>query len=141
MLHLQNKLNPLSYTIPETTVEELAEFLVKKLNLNGVKVIGNLDKKISRISVPYHVLGDANYAITLADEGKVDCFLAMEVVDFTLAEYVRDTSMTADDTAIISMGHFNTEEPGKRYMTTYIPTAIGADMDYAAHRHRLYPSS
>lgn len=128
VLALDNKLNPLSYVIPETTVKELAEMLVEKLRLNGVKVIGDEDMKVSRIAVPYHVLGDANYAINLADEGKVDCFLTMEVVDYTLAEYVRDSSMTDHGTAIISMGHFNIEEPGMRYMTTYIPEAIGEDI-------------
>lgn len=122
------KINPLSYIIPEMTLGELARFLVERLNLNGVKVMGNPAKKVSRISVPFHVLGEAKFAITLADAGKVDCFLTMEVVDFTLAEYVRDASLTNDSVAIIGMGHFNIEEPGMKYMATYIPKAIEADI-------------
>lgn len=122
------KINPLSYIIPEMTVGELAKFLVERLNLNGVKVMGNPTKKVSRISVPFHVLGEAKFAITLANAGKVDCFLTMEVVDFTLAEYVRDASLTNDSIAIIGMGHFNIEEPGMKYMATYIPKAIEADI-------------
>lgn len=125
---VQGKLNPLSYIIPEMTVGELAKFLVDRLELNGVKVMGNLDKKVSRISVPFHVLGEAKFAITLAGEDKVDCFLTMEVVDFTLAEYVRDASLDNDGAAIIGMGHFNIEEPGMKYMAKYIPKAIEADI-------------
>lgn len=122
---VDGKLNPLSYRIPETTVGELADFLVDKLNLNGVKVMGNLEKKVTRVSIPFHVLGNANYAISLANQGKVDCFLTMEVVDFTLAEYVKDTVLNSDGIATIGMGHFNIEEPGMRYMTNYIEKAIG----------------
>lgn len=124
----EGKLNPLSYTIPETTVKELSQFLVEKLNINGVKVIGDLNKKISKISIPFHVLGNANYAITLVNECKVDCFLTMEVVDFTLAEYVKDTSINDNSIAIIGMGHFNIEEPGMKYMVKYLPKAIGEDI-------------
>ncbi|AVM68904.1 hypothetical protein C3V36_06435 [Lachnospiraceae bacterium oral taxon 500] len=122
------KVKPLSYTIPAISVEELAKFLTKRLKLNGVKIMGNPAKKVSRLSIPPHVLGDAKFAIGLAAAGKADCFLTMEIVDFTLAEYVRDASLTDDSTAIIGMGHFNVEEPGMEYMTTYLPQAIEADI-------------
>lgn len=119
------KTNPLSYTIPETTVGKLASELIEKLNLNGVKLIGNVNQKVSKISIPFHVFGDANYAITLANENEVDCFLTMEIVDFTLAEYVKDASILDHSISIIGMGHFNLEEPGMKYMVEYIPEAIG----------------
>ncbi len=125
---LPGKLNPLSYQIPETTTEELARSLIGRLGLNGVKVIGDPGKRVSRISVPFHVLGEAKKEIALADEGKIDCFLAMELVDFTLAEYVRDADLSGDGIAIIGMGHFNIEEPGMQYMTKYIPKAIGEEI-------------
>ena len=124
-LALEDKINPISYILPTTTVRELAELLIHKLHLNGVRVIGNPDMKLSRVSVPFHIFGDANYAITLANQGEVDCFLTMEAVDYTLSEYVRDSSMTDHELAIINMGHFNVEEPGIRYMITYLPEAIG----------------
>lgn len=122
------KLNPLSYVIPETTVEKLAQYLIQKLNLNGVKVIGNKDQKVSKICIPFHVFGDANYAISLANEKKVDCFLTMELVDFTLAEYVKDASCANNSVSIIGMGHFNIEEPGMKYMVEYLPKAIGENI-------------
>ena len=122
------KLNPLSYIIPETTVEKLAQYLIQKLNLNGVKVIGNKNQKVSKISIPFHVFGDANYAIRLANEKKVDCFLTMELVDFTLAEYVRDASCANNSVSIIGMGHFNIEEPGMKYMVEYLPKVIGENI-------------
>ena len=49
----------------------------------------------------------------------------MEIVDYTLTEYVRDSAMTGAGPVIIGMGHFNVEEPGMQYMVKYLPEAIG----------------
>lgn len=121
--------NPLHYEIPEVSVKELATYLVDTLNLNGVKVIGNFDDKIKKVRIPFHVLGDSREDIMEANQDDIDCYLTMEVVDFTLAEYIRDASMLNQNKAIIGMGHFNLEEPGMEYMIQYLPDAIGEDID------------
>ena len=95
---------------------DVAEHLTACLNLNGAKIIGDPDRIVSRISVPFHIFGDANPMITMADEGKTDCFLSMELIDYTLTEYVRDSAMTGTGPVIIGIGHFNLEEPVMRYM-------------------------
>lgn len=41
--------------------------------------------------------------------------IAMELIDFTLSEYVRDSFMLGKDRAILTVGHFSTEEPGMKY--------------------------
>lgn len=116
--------NPLHYEIPETSVKDLAAFLVDKLNLNGVKILGNLENKVKKVRIPFHVLGDANDNIN----EDVDCFLTMEIVDFTLAEFIRDSSMLEICKTAICMGHFNLEEPGMEYMIQYIPIALNEDI-------------
>lgn len=116
------------YEIPETTMQELAEFLVEKLHLNGVKVIGNKDCKVSKVRIPLHILADANDFINEADKDGIQCFLTMELIDFTLTEYIRDSSMFNFDRSIIGMGHFNLEEPGMEYMLKYLPKAIGENI-------------
>jgi len=122
------KLNPLAYVIPQTTLKELADFLIKQLHLNGVKVIGDLSQKITKVAIPFHVFNDARYAVNLANKKQTDCFLTMEIVDFTLAEYVKDTNFTNDRIGIISMGHFNIEEPGMRYMADYVFKLLNEDI-------------
>lgn len=116
------------FEIPETTTQELASQLISKLNLNGVKVIGRHDSKVTKVRIPMHVLGDANDAITEAEKDDINCFLTMELIDFTLMEYVKDTSMLGIDRSIIGMGHFNLEEPGMQYMVEWLPEAIGQDI-------------
>lgn len=48
----------------------------------------------------------------------------MEMNDFTLSQYIRDNSQLIGKTALISVGHFNIEEPGMSYMATYLPEII-----------------
>ena len=123
-----DRVHNMHYEIPETTMGELANFLVNKLNLNGVKVLGNQDCKVSKIRIPMHILADANDFIEEASRDGIDCFLTMELIDFTLAEYIRDSSMLELKHSIIGMGHFNLEEPGMEYMLKYLPKAIGEDI-------------
>lgn len=116
------------FEIPETTTQELASMLINKLNLNGVKVIGRHDAKVTKVRIPMHVFGDANDAIEEAEKDDINCFLTMELIDFTLMEYVRDSSMLGIDRSIIGMGHFNLEEPGMQYMVEWLPQAVGEDI-------------
>ena len=51
--------------------------------------------------------------------------IAMELIDFTVSEYIRDSAMLQRPKAILAVGHFNTEEPGMEYMVRYIPEALG----------------
>lgn len=116
--------NPLRFELPQTTVRELAEQLIEKLKLNGVKIIGDLDQTVTKVRIPFHILGDARDLITEIDQEGTDCLLTMEVVDFTVAEYIRDSSMLGLNKAIIGMGHFNLEEPGMDYMLKYLPKIL-----------------
>lgn len=120
--------NPLCYEIPEMSAKDVAKLVVDRFGLNGVKVIGNLETKVNKVRIPFHVLGEARDFISEANEENIDCFMTMELVDFTLAEYIRDSSMLGLNKAIIGVGHFNLEEPGMEYMVNYINDAIGEEI-------------
>lgn len=120
-----DRYNPISFIIPEITALDLSRFLVKKLNLNGIRLLGNQNRMVKSVSICFHISGDADFEILYADKGKVDCYLGMEIVDFTLAEYIHDANEIGDGAVLICMGHFNIEEPGMEYMTEYISHAIG----------------
>ena len=120
---VKGRLNPLAYVIPPVSAGELASFLIRRLNISGAKITGDPDRTVSRVSILFHIFGDANELITFADEGKTDCFLSMEIVDYTLAEYVRDAAENGP--VIIGIGHFNIEEPGMNYMVNWLNEAIG----------------
>lgn len=111
---------PLLFEIPETTAEDLSRYLIDKLNLNGVRLIGNKQTTIKKVKIPFHIFGDANEDITQIDKEEIDAILPLEMVDYSLAEYIKDASLLGKNKVAILMGHFNIEEPGMAYMAEYI---------------------
>ena len=116
---------PLYFDFPAgTTARNIAQDLIAKLHLNGCRIEGDLDTPVRKAIIPLHNLGDANEIINLINQEKIDCVLTMEMIDFTLAEYIRDSNMLGLNKAIVQIGHFNTEEAGMHYMQKWLPEAI-----------------
>ena len=117
---------PLWFRIPETTVAGLARELTEKLDLNGVRVVGDVNAHVSTVFLCEHILGNGHDNDILAKAANADVMIPLEIVDWTLAEYVRDAAQQGRGKAIIEMGHFNFEELGMKYMTRWLPDVIGA---------------
>ncbi|MDD7280600.1 Nif3-like dinuclear metal center hexameric protein [Floccifex sp.] len=109
----------------EVDPQDLAKQLIDTCNLNGIKLMGNEHAKIKKAAVLFHVFGDAKEAIEKTDKSDIDCLLTMELIDFTYAEYIRDSGMLQKNRVALNMGHFNLEESGMEYMLTYLDEAIG----------------
>lgn len=115
------------FTIPEIAIEELADFLTQKLQLSGMRIIGNKSSTVEKIGTPLHILGDARDFTQEADQENINRYLTMGVMDPTLAEYIRDSSMLGIDKTITGIGHSNLEESGMEYVITYLLTTVKAD--------------
>lgn len=108
---------PQQFTIPEISVSEMAKFLTERFHLKGVRFIGNPECMIKNVYVPLHIMGrpSDNEIITKMNAENINCLLTMEMVDFTVCEYVRDAAMAGEEKCIFSIGHFNLEEIGMEY--------------------------
>lgn len=111
---------------PETTPREVAKLIKEKWNLSGLKCIGNMDAKVTKILVCGHVMegGDSNALIKRVDKEDINLLLPLELIDFTLTEYIKDSAQLGFDRAIIAPGHFNIEEPGMKYMEKWMDKAL-----------------
>lgn len=118
----------MSVQLPNTTVTAVAQHLVSKLGLRGARIIGNPNNEASSVTATFHILGDAKAEITEADQANISVYIAPELIDFTLSEYIRDSSQLGQNKSIVTVGHFNLEEPGMAYMVNYIPKALGIDL-------------
>ncbi len=108
---------PLLYEIPETDVPSLCRYMMEKFNLNGVRIVGKKDAKVRRVFFAEHVNDRNDEALyQRMDELNADVFIPLEIVDWTLSEYIRDAVSLGENKAILEMGHFNFEEPGMRWM-------------------------
>lgn len=116
----------MSYRIDPMSARDLAQMLVRKLGLNGTRLIGDGDVLVSNVEIPMHIMGRDNDEIAHIDADDIDCILTMEFIDFTVSEYIRDAAMLGQGKCAIHMGHFNGEEPGMEYMPTWLPAALGA---------------
>ena len=124
--YLQTDLGiPMFFKFPKPiTARELGQHLISKLHLNGCRIEGDPETPVVKAAIPYHNFGDAKDTITMVDKKGIDCLFGMELIDFTLAEYIRDNSMLGKNKCIVQIGHFNTEEAGMRYMINWLPIAI-----------------
>ena len=115
----------------ETPARQIAENIKKAWNLKGLKCIGNLDAKVKKILVCGHVNegGDSNSLIRRIDAEDINLLLPLELIDFTLSEYIKDSGQLGYDRVILAAGHFNLEEPGMKYILNYIDDAIGTHID------------
>ena len=104
---------PMFFDIPEMRAEELAENIVKKCNLTGTRMIGNKDSLVKTVCILFHIWGveSDNEIITAIEKSNWDFIIVGELVDFTVAEYIRDASMLCGedlpDRVIFNPGHFN----------------------------------
>lgn len=115
----------------ETTPIEVGKKIMKAWNLNGLKCIGNMDAKVTKIMVCGHVNegGDSNSLIRRIDKENINLLLPLELIDFTLTEYIKDSGQLCMDRAILAAGHFNLEEPGMKYIVNYIDDALKEHID------------
>lgn len=118
---------PLWYEIPKTTGRELAELFLEKFNLTGLRVVGDLNTEVSKVFIAEHVSGRFDAKIIEKAAG-ADAIIPLEIVDWSLSEYVRDSCMNGMPKVILEMGHFNTEELGMKYMCKWLPDVIGSDI-------------
>lgn len=142
------------FTFPETTVEEIANKLKNTLHLNGLKYLGDLHKKVTRVAIVGHLFPNCfyqdgvkedeyyhDYALDIMkqmEEDGVEVIIPGEIIEWTVVSYIRDGIYQGKNMACISIGHFNLEELGmkdfarvlgdlveKKVPVTYLPTKDG----------------
>lgn len=118
------------YSLPKTTVREIAKHLAEVMNIDGIRMIGDPDMEVTRVANVFHFLGverDQN-GIDFIDRNDIQVIIPGEVIDWTIGEYVQDAVALGKKRALLNVGHFNWEEPGMEYMAEWLPKVIGTDV-------------
>ncbi len=126
----RDDLMPTEFLIPEVSAHELAEQIMEKFHLETVRFIGNPETAVRRIHLPLHIMGKPsdNDLIRKINDENINCLLCLELVDFTVSEYIHDAGMLKEDKCIFALGHFNFEEIGMEYYAGYIKENIVSDI-------------
>ncbi|NCB33250.1 MAG: hypothetical protein EOM64_05130 [Erysipelotrichia bacterium] len=118
--------NPRTLVFPGIAAKNIASEMIEKMNLNGTRIIGDPDAIVHKARIPMHLIGELDNNETAAAEADdIDCLITMEMTDFTTQEYFRDSAYLGMPRAIITIGHFNLEEPGMKYMAKWLPNVTG----------------
>ena len=115
----------------DSSVKEIAKLLKDNWRLNSLKCIGNMDAKVNKVLVCGHINEgiDIKPLINRINKENINLLLPLELIDFTLTEYIKDSGQLGQDKAILAAGHFNLEEPGMEYMLEYLDDALGDHID------------
>jgi putative NIF3 family GTP cyclohydrolase 1 type 2 len=120
----QRQSAPATFTLPETSVRALAAELRDKLKARAVRVVGNLDMKVTRIGL-LPGFASASRAIRFLARDDVTVLVAGETREWETVEYVRDAAAQGRPKALILIGHAASEEAGMdaaaRWLRTFIP--------------------
>ena len=126
---------PLLYKIPKQSAADLAQELMEKLNLTGIRTVGDMNTQVETVFFCQHITGGPGWRpgmeppdreqIRKVNRYNADVIIPFEIVDWTLSAYVRDSAMAGMPKVIFEMGHFNTEELGMKCMAGWLEKAIG----------------
>lgn len=109
----------MNFTIPATTVKQVAEQLKMYLSVGHVRLIGDLNAPCARITLFPGAWGGDNQIKTI-EANKPDLVIVGEVREWETAEYMRDAKSFGSKTSLILLGHSISEEPGMEYLAEWL---------------------
>ena len=115
--------------LPKTPTRELAQYIIDKFNYNGLRCVGDLDGYSENIMIATtHVFGpkeNDDAELRRFEEHNIDTYLSMELTDFTLSIFIKDSASLGHNRRALCVGHFNLEEPGMKWCAEkYFPTIL-----------------
>lgn len=129
------------FTLPQTTVGELGDFLKEKLHLNGLKYIGKKEDVVSKVALVGHLCPGTfmeegiredgyyhDYAMEIMqkmEEEGIEVIIPGEIIEWTVLAYVRDAVAMGKKKACLNIGHFNLEELGMADFAKRIAELLG----------------
>ena len=124
------------FAVPAISVAELQQYLIKKLNLNGLRYIGNPEGKISKVAIVAHLYPNAfgpdsldeissywdysTFLIRQMEEAGLQAIIPGEIIEWNVLSYIRDAARMGEAKACFNIGHFNMEELGMRYARDWL---------------------
>ena len=102
------------------TLKELAKDVEKRLNLKGIRVIGDPDAKVNRAAI---LQGAPPFRAPRTMQ-QVDVVVAGEQREWEGVEYAWDLQSSGEHKGMILIGHWVSEEDGMRLCADWLKTFI-----------------
>ena len=117
------------YELPETTLEELALFFQKKMDMKDVQLVGDPKMPVKRVSVLVGGgslgLGQENLPMKHMYQENIDVAICGDITEWTLSAYVRDASQLGMNKGMLVLGHERSEEWGMKHLPAWLKSITG----------------
>ena len=114
-----------AFHIPSISLKNLVSHLKSALNIQHLRVIGDLNQSCEKlVLLPGASGGQAQ--ISMAEKFKPDVLIVGELQEWETAEYIRDSRALGSNMALIILGHAVSEEPGMAWLQQWLQPQIGA---------------
>jgi putative NIF3 family GTP cyclohydrolase 1 type 2 len=108
------------WSLPPTTLGELAKYVARTLETRSVRVIGDPNLPVSRVAYGSHGLAQNMAAIMEAD-----CTVVSEAREYDSFEYARDAVLSGAKKGVIFISHESGEDAGMeefaRWLKPFVP--------------------
>jgi putative NIF3 family GTP cyclohydrolase 1 type 2 len=115
----QDPANQYLFTVPQTTVEQLAAELKARLEIRIVRVVGERGMKVTRVTLSPGAagFGRETKALEMPD---VEVLVVGETREWETVEYVADAVTEGKHKALIILGHIPSEQAGMEECTRWL---------------------
>ncbi len=117
------------YELPEMTLEELAHFFQKKMDMQVVQLVGNPKMPVKRVSALVGGgslgLGQENLPMRHMNQEKIDVAICGDITEWTLSAYVRDAAQLGMNKGMLVLGHERSEEWGMKHLPAWLKSITG----------------
>jgi putative NIF3 family GTP cyclohydrolase 1 type 2 len=110
-----------AFTLPPTSVRQLAADLQARLNSRIIRIVGDPLLRVTEVAYLPGASGE-NKEIKELERDDVQVLVAGEAREWETVEYVRDAAAEGRRKALILLGHEVSEEPGMEYCARWLRT-------------------
>jgi len=115
----QNPVNQYLFTMPQTTLEELAEQVAKKLGSPVVRVVGEKKMDVTKVGFSPGAAGSQR-EIHALEQDDVQVLLVGETREWETVEYAADAVSQGRKKALIVIGHVPSEQAGMEECASWL---------------------
>jgi putative NIF3 family GTP cyclohydrolase 1 type 2 len=126
----QSSADPHLFTLPQTTLTQLAATLRAKAGSRLMRVIGDPNMPVTQVALLPGASG-LTRQVKMLERDDVQVLVAGEAAEWETVEYARDAAAQGRHKALILLGHEVSEEAGMRYCAEWLKSVLpGVPIEY-----------
>lgn len=126
----QSAADPHVFTLPPTTLTQLAATLRAKAGSRLMRVVGDPNMPVTQVALLPGAVG-LTRQVKMLERDDVQVLVAGEASEWETVEYARDAAAQGRHKALILLGHEVSEEAGMRYCAEWLKTVLpGIPIEY-----------